>query len=114
MAGRGIPLVQIKSVLGKFLVKPAHQPVAMDLGNNRSRYDREETGTFEPTNFGPTKRFGSEKLTDPDSKIMKVRSTNSFEQCYNGQAMVDDLSQVIVAGNAFAILVARGLFTSKP
>jgi len=38
-------------------------------------------------------------FTDPDSRIMKVSSTNSFEQCYNGQAMVDDLSQVIVAAN---------------
>ena len=38
-------------------------------------------------------------FTDPDSRIMKVTSTNSFEQCYNGQAMVDDLSQVIVAAN---------------
>jgi hypothetical protein len=28
---------------------------------------------------------------------MKVTSTNSFEQCYNGQAMVDDCFQVIVA-----------------
>ena len=28
---------------------------------------------------------------------MKVASTNSFEQCYNGQAMVDDSFQVIVA-----------------
>lgn len=36
-------------------------------------------------------------FTDPDSRIMKVRTTNSFEQCYNGQAIVDDLSQVIVA-----------------
>jgi hypothetical protein len=36
-------------------------------------------------------------FTDPDSRIMKVTSTNSFEQCYNGQAMVDDSFQVIVA-----------------
>ena len=36
-------------------------------------------------------------FTDPDSRIMKVSSTNSFEQCYNGQAIVDDSSQVIVA-----------------
>jgi hypothetical protein len=28
---------------------------------------------------------------------MKVSSTKSFEQCYNGQAIVDDSSQVIVA-----------------
>jgi len=38
-------------------------------------------------------------FTDPDSRIMKTTSTKSFEQCYNGQAMVDDLSQVIVASN---------------
>ena len=38
-------------------------------------------------------------FTDPDSRIMKVSSTNSFEQCYNGQAVVDDSSQVIVAAN---------------
>ncbi len=30
---------------------------------------------------------------------MKARTTNSFEQCYNGQVMVDDLSQVIVAAD---------------
>jgi transposase len=36
-------------------------------------------------------------FTDPDSRIMKVTSTNSFEQCYNGQAIVDDSFQVIVA-----------------
>jgi transposase len=36
-------------------------------------------------------------FTDPDSRIMKVTSTNSFDQCYNGQAIVDDFSQVIVA-----------------
>jgi hypothetical protein len=30
---------------------------------------------------------------------MKATSTNSFEQCYNGQAMVDDSFQVIVAAN---------------
>ena len=36
-------------------------------------------------------------FTDPDSRIMKVTSTGSFEQCYNGQAVVDDSFQVIVA-----------------
>ena len=38
-------------------------------------------------------------FTDPDSRIMKTTSTKSFEQCYNAQAMVDDLSQVILAAN---------------
>lgn len=35
-------------------------------------------------------------FTDPDSKIMKT-SDGSFHQCYNGQAIVDSGSQVIVA-----------------
>lgn len=38
-------------------------------------------------------------FTDPDSRIMKVSSTSSFEQCYNGQTVVDDSSQIIVAAN---------------
>jgi transposase len=36
--------------------------------------------------------------TDPDSRIMKDGATKSFEQCYNCQAAVDDVSQVIVGG----------------
>ena len=36
-------------------------------------------------------------FTDPDSRIMKDGATGSFEQCYNGQAAVDDKCQVIVA-----------------
>lgn len=38
-------------------------------------------------------------FTDPDSRIMKVSSTKSFEQCYNAQALVDDSHQVIVAAH---------------
>jgi len=38
-------------------------------------------------------------FTDPDSRIMKVSTTKSFEQCYNGQALVDDAHQVIVAAH---------------
>lgn len=43
-------------------------------------------------------------FTDPDSRIMKT-SDNSFHQCYNAQAVVDDAHQVIVAtriGNSSA------------
>ncbi len=35
-------------------------------------------------------------FTDPESRIMKT-SDNSFHQCYNAQAVVDDAHQVIVA-----------------
>jgi transposase len=36
-------------------------------------------------------------FTDPDSRIMKCSATKSFEQCYNGQAAVDEAHQIIVA-----------------
>jgi transposase len=58
--------------------------------------------TQPPVNAPPSvepKDSAQRNFTDPDSRVMKVTSTNSFEQCYNGQAMVDDLHQVIVASN---------------
>jgi len=39
-------------------------------------------------------------FTDPDSRIMKT-SDGAFHQCYNGQAIVDSVTQVIVACDAF-------------
>jgi transposase len=36
-------------------------------------------------------------FTDPDSRIMKMSATKSFEQCYNCQAAVDGHHQVILA-----------------
>jgi transposase len=39
-------------------------------------------------------------FTDPESKIMKT-SDGSYHQCFNGQAIVDSVTQVIVAADAF-------------
>jgi len=39
-------------------------------------------------------------FTDPDSKIMKT-ADGAFHQCFNGQAIVDSRTQVIVAADAF-------------
>jgi transposase len=39
-------------------------------------------------------------FTDPESKIMKT-ADGAFHQCYNGQAIVDSQTQVIVAADAF-------------
>lgn len=36
-------------------------------------------------------------FTDPDSRIMKMSATKSFEQCYNCQTAVDEAHQVILA-----------------
>jgi transposase len=38
-------------------------------------------------------------FTDPESRIMKMGSTGSFEQCYNAQVAVDTDTQVIVAAD---------------
>ena len=38
-------------------------------------------------------------FTDPESRIMKMGSTGSFEQCYNAQVAVDADTQVIVAAD---------------
>jgi transposase len=39
-------------------------------------------------------------FTDPESKIMKT-ADGSYHQCFNGQAIVDSVTQVIVAADAF-------------
>ena len=38
-------------------------------------------------------------FTDPESRIMKMGATGSFEQCYNAQVAVDADTQVIVAAD---------------
>ncbi|HEX5922413.1 MAG TPA: IS1182 family transposase [Baekduia sp.] len=49
--------------------------------------------------FAP-KPKAQRNFTDPDSKIMKT-SDGAFHQCYNGQLIVDSVTQVIVACDAF-------------
>ena len=68
------------------------QKSAKEKGKNRQ-------GPAKPHPPTQPKDSAQRNFTDPDSRIMKVSSTDSFEQCYNGQAMVDDFSQVIVAAN---------------
>ena len=49
--------------------------------------------------FAP-KPKAQRNFSDPESKIMKT-ADGSFHQCYNGQVIVDSVTQVIVAGDAF-------------
>jgi len=61
---------------------------------------REKPGEAKSQSPAPVPRDKAQKnFTDPDSRIMKVSSTKSFEQCYNAQALVDDAHQVIVAAH---------------
>jgi transposase len=49
--------------------------------------------------FAP-KPTAQRNFTDPESKIMKT-SDGAYHQCFNGQAIVDSETQVIVAADAF-------------
>jgi hypothetical protein len=49
--------------------------------------------------FAP-KPAAQRNFTDPESKIMKT-ADGAFHQCFNGQALVDSQTQVIVAADAF-------------
>jgi transposase len=49
--------------------------------------------------FAP-KPKAQRNFTDPESRIMKT-SDGAYHQCYNGQAIVDSHTQVIVAADAF-------------
>jgi transposase len=49
--------------------------------------------------FAP-KPQAQRNFTDPDSKVMKT-ADGAFHQCFNGQAIVDSATQVIVAADAF-------------
>jgi transposase len=54
------------------------------------RASRDGRDPFQP------KPKAQRNFTDPDSKIMKT-ADGAFHQCYNGQAIVDSVTQVIVA-----------------
>src|SRR5450755_176862 len=49
--------------------------------------------------FAP-KSKAQRNFTDPDSRIMKT-SDGAYHQCFNGQAIVDSQTRVIVAADAF-------------
>ena len=93
---RGTRLEKIKAAMSA-LEEEAEQQAAEKQKAKEAR-ERSKNGSASQS---PPAALPSDKaqrnFTDSDSRIMKVSSTNSFEQCYNGQAIVDDSSQVIVA-----------------
>jgi len=65
----------------------------------RTRAEAEAAGKKprDPGDDPPTPKPRAQRnFTDPESKIMKT-ADGSFQQCFNGQAVVDDCAQVIVA-----------------
>ena len=64
----------------------------LEREGKKPRPPREGRDPFKP------KPTAQRNFTDPESKIMKT-SDGSFHQCFNGQAIVDSKTQVIVAAD---------------
>jgi transposase len=79
------------------LEEEARQEAAQERKEKEAQKKSAKTSASQPAAAVEPKDSAQRNFTDPDSRIMKVTSTNSFEQCYNGQAIVDDFTQVIVA-----------------
>ncbi len=88
-------LAKIKEAMDA-LEEEARQEACEKQEAEENKTRKKQAPASQPSTAGPPDR-AQRNFTDPDSRIMKVTSTNSFEQCYNGQAMVDDSFQVIVA-----------------
>jgi transposase len=90
-------LAKIKEAMNA-LEQEARQEKSEKQKAKEAKTKSKQTPANPPPSVEP-KDSAQRNFTDPDSRIMKVSSTNSFEQCYNGQAVVDDSFQVIVAAN---------------
>lgn len=88
-------LAKIKEAMGALEAEARREAEekqkARGADSEKSRNRATPSRTVEP------KDKAQRNFTDPDSRIMKTNG--SFEQCYNGQAMVDDFFQVIVAAD---------------
>ena len=90
-------LAKIKEAMSA-LEEEARQKAAEKQEGTEAKTEEKQEPASQPDPAEPSDK-AQRNFTDPDSRIMKTTSTKSFEQCYNGQAMVDDLSQVIVAAS---------------
>jgi transposase len=89
-------LAKIKEAMNA-LEEEAREQAAEKQKEKEDQKKSTKASASQPPPAVEPKDSAQKNFTDPDSRIMKVSSTNSFEQCYNGQAIVDDFSQVIVA-----------------
>jgi transposase len=95
---RDTRLKKIKEAIGALEEEAREKAAEKQKTKEGGKESSQESAIPPPVAVAP-KDSAQRNFTDPDSRIMKVSSTNSFEQCYNGQAMVDDSFQVIVAAN---------------
>ncbi|MEX2659183.1 MAG: IS1182 family transposase [Acidimicrobiales bacterium] len=107
MARRESRLVKIRKAKADLEAEAAARAAAKAEERSRRRggdkADAARAGEEAAAQAAPEDK-AQRNFTDPDSRIMKT-SDNSFHQCYNAQAVVDDAHQVIVAtrvGNSSA------------
>jgi hypothetical protein len=89
-------LEKIKAAMSALEEEAKQQAAEKQAGKEVRKKSKKDSGIQPPAEVVPSDK-AQRNFTDPDSRIMKVTSTNSFDQCYNGQAIVDDSFQVIVA-----------------
>ncbi len=89
-------LEKIKAAMSALEEEAKQQAAEKQAGKEVRKKSKKDSGIQPPAKVVPSDK-AQRNFTDPDSRIMKVTSTNSFDQCYNGQAIVDDSFQVIVA-----------------
>jgi transposase len=94
-------LVKIREAKQALERQAADAAAARSRARSRERgedADTEEVNTQAAAQKAVPKPKAQRNFTDPESKIMKT-SDGSFHQCYNGQAVVDDAHQVIIAAD---------------
>jgi transposase len=87
---------KIKAAMSALEEEAKEQAAEKQMAKEVRKKSKKDLATQPPAEVVPSDK-AQRNFTDPDSRIMKVSSTNSFDQCYNGQAIVDDSFQVIVA-----------------
>jgi hypothetical protein len=90
---RLVKIRETKAVLEKQAADAAAEAAR---ARSRERGDTAEANAQGAAQKAVPKPKAQRNFTDADSKIMKT-SDGSFHQCYNGQAVVDDEHQIIVA-----------------
>ena len=91
---------QAKAALEAEAKQKAQEEQARREEENRRREEEGKKPIKHRKDPDPSPEDKAQKnFTDPDSRIMKDGASKAFEQCYNGQAVVDDQAQVIVAAD---------------
>lgn len=88
-------LQKIQEAMSALEAEASEKAKSREKENDEGSGPSDASGVDDSSHAKPSDK-AQRNFTDPDSRIMKMSSTKSFEQCYNCQAAVDEESQVIV------------------